>query len=107
KKTVRGRIVIEGGYPLPLVALTVRPNVEEGPPFVHPYTMRSMYPKDGGFSLQSDGRFTIALPEGRHRLRVDAYPDTAYRVKSIRYGSANLNKELLEIDGGNAKELVI
>jgi hypothetical protein len=40
KKTVRGRVVVEGGFPLPLVALTVRPNVDAGPPFAHPYTWR-------------------------------------------------------------------
>ena len=76
KKLVLGRIVVEGGYPLPIVALTVRPNVDAGPPFEHLYTMRSVYPTDGGFLLEADGGFAIALPEGRHRLRVDGYPDT-------------------------------
>jgi hypothetical protein len=104
KKTVRGRIVVEGGFPLPLMALTVRPNLDAGPPFAHPYTLRSA---DEAFVLHGDGRFVVELPEGAHRLRVDGYPDTAYRLRSVTYGSANLRKDLLQIDGENPKELVI
>ena len=59
-------------------------------------------PTEGSFSRRM-ARFAIELPEGRHRLRVDGYPDTAYRVKSITYGSTNLNKDLLQIDGGSRR----
>ena len=106
KTTVHGRILVEGGYPLPPVALTVRPNIDAGPPFVAPYTVRSGV-RNSGFVVQRDGRFTVELPEGRHRLRADAYPESVYRVKSIRYGSRNLNQSLLEVDGNDLKELVI
>jgi hypothetical protein len=103
-RIVKGRIVVDGGYPVPLVALNVRPYVDAGPPFAHPYTMNSAY---GGFVLQTDGRFAISLPDGRHRLRVDGYPESAYSVKSIAYGSTKLKDDILDIDGGNQKELLI
>jgi hypothetical protein len=40
-------------------------------------------------------------------LRVDGYPDTAYRLKSVTYDSADLKKDLLRIDGENSREIVI
>ena len=102
----RGRIVVEGDVPRPVVALTVRPNIDAGPPYVHPYTGKSNDP-GARFNIQSDGYFTLDLPEGRHRLRVDGFPDSLYRLKSVQYGSANLKDGLLQIGGGNPKELLI
>jgi len=107
RKTVRGRIFVEAGHSIPLIALTVRPNVDSGPPFVHPYTLTSHYSRHGfGLIVASDGHFTMDLPEGRHRLRVDVYPDS-YRVASVTYGSMNLMKDLLPIDEAEPKEISI
>jgi hypothetical protein len=105
-KSVRGRIVVEGDVPRPVVALTVRPNIDAGPPYVHPYTRKSNDP-EARFNIQSDGYFTLDLPEGRHRLRIDGFPDSLYRLKSVQYGSENLKDGLLQIGGGNPKEILI
>jgi hypothetical protein len=96
KKIVRGRFMVEGGYALPLVALTIRPSLDAGPPFVQPYTLWSAANASNRLGLDSDGRFRLELPEGRHRLRADT--SEGYLVKSIRYGSTDLMREPLKLD---------
>jgi hypothetical protein len=103
-RIVRGRIVVEGRYPLPLVALTVRPNIEAESTFEHPYTLRSG--TQGGLAVDSEGRFLIELPEGHHRLRVDGPPES-HQLKSFTFGSANLTNAPLVVAGGNLNEIVI
>jgi hypothetical protein len=105
KKVVRGRFLIEGGYPLPLVSLTIRPGIDAGPPFLEPYTLRSAPNVFNRLDIGNDGRFRIELPVGRHRLRADTSED--YRVKSIRYGSIDLMREPLQIDSSAPGEIVI
>jgi len=97
RKVLNGRIVVNGGYPMPRVALSVRPDVNSGPPFLDPFTRWLL--------IRNDGRFTVELPEGNHRLRVEGYPN--YRVKSIRYGSADLREDLLRVEDGKLQDLII
>ncbi len=107
RRTVRGRVEMEGRYPLPAFMLAVRPNVDSGPPFLQPMVFRTSYGKDfGGLIVDNDGRFTLELPEGRHRLRVEGPPES-HQLRSVTYGSANLLEDLLDLEGGSANEIVI
>jgi hypothetical protein len=105
KRQVRGRIVVEGDYPTPMLALTIWPRVDAGPPFTHPFTLRSM--SGYGLVVEGDGRFTLDLPEGRHKVRVDGFPESAYRLKSARHGSVDLSRELLNVSADKSDELVL
>jgi hypothetical protein len=96
KREVRGRIRVEGGYPLPTARLLVGLNGMT--PQVYPPS--SEEPK-----IQSDGTFVMTIPEGEHRVDVDHSPH--YRVKSIRQGSSDLLKQPLKIAGNNPREIIV
>jgi len=106
-KTVQGQVVVEGGLPLPVLTIAVRPNVDvTEPPFSNPYKWNSRE-SETSFNIQSDGHFSIGLPEGRHRIRVDPYPESLYRLKSVKYGSSEIVDGYVEVDGGRLRDLVI
>src|SRR4029079_6740299 len=48
RKTVAVRIRVDQGYAIPFLSLTIRPNVDTGPPYVEPYTLRSTQGRYGG-----------------------------------------------------------
>ncbi len=63
-------------------------------------------PTEGSFSRRMAG-LPSSCPRAVTGCGLTGTPNTTYRVKSITYGSRSLNKDLLQIDGGSPKELVI
>jgi hypothetical protein len=78
---VKGRVTVDGGGPLPAIALM----------FAGPYGTRSV-------SVQRDGQFTVVLPLGEHRMVLSGVP-SPYRIVTAAHGSTDLLVRPLTIDG--------
>lgn len=57
-------------------------------------------------SVRPDGRFTIALPYGEHRMTLTGYPST-YVVKTAVFGDTNLLSSSLTVDRSPSAEIRI
>jgi hypothetical protein len=92
-RKIRGRIRVEGDYPLPRAwyeAIT-----------------RGMHPLPGnGVTTQWDGTFVLTIPEGQHAFEVAGYA-APYRIQSIRFGRADLLKDPLIIDRSTGDEILV
>src|SRR4030095_15053495 len=82
-----GRIVIQGGGPIPRLQLRLMgPSAEENWLIFNTF---SLIP-------DADGRFNLILPEGDPSLNVDRLP-SGYRLRSITYGPKDLQRAPLRI----------
>lgn len=89
-RQVRGRVVVEGGEPLPRARLWVDTEFRQWP---------------RATDTRSDGAFDLTLHEGEHTIRVRPLGGP-YRVKSIRYGSADLLYQKLTVAAENPEIVV-
>jgi len=90
-RRVRGRVLIDGEGPLPHAMFRVTPVTSTA-------AARAFYASDGGFDL--------TLPVGEYQVDMMRLP-APYRVKSIRYGSADLMRQTLRITDSSPEDIVI
>src|SRR5688572_17209095 len=89
-RTTQGRISVESAGALPQrVFLQV----------YHPNGVVNM-----GMTLQPDGSFNVLLPEGEHRLVVNAQ---GYLVRAVTYGSSDLLREPLRLTNTENAQLMV
>jgi hypothetical protein len=86
---VAGRVMTENGGPLPQLSLF----------FNGPSGGRSAY-------VRPDGRFTVVLPSGEHRMVLTGY-GSAYSLKTASAGPTDLLTTSLTLDGQRADEIQI
>jgi len=92
-RQVRGQVVVEENYPLPRAWYEAITN--------------KMHPVPGNaVPTQRDGTFVMNVAEGEHMLEVTGYA-APYRVRSIRYGGADLLKEPLRVIGESKDEIIV
>jgi hypothetical protein len=92
-RQVRGRVVVEGDYPLPSAQYQATAyKIQPDPSY--------------GVTTQPDGTFVMNVAEGEHRLAVTGF-SAPYRIRSIRYGNADLLKEPLGVIGENKDEILV
>jgi hypothetical protein len=89
-RKIRGRVVVEGGSPLPHT------------------TIKVVVPGKGkpGEDVRRDGTFVLSLPDGEYDIELAGFP-AAYRVQSIQYGSIDLLQQKLKVTGTNAEEILV
>jgi hypothetical protein len=113
---LRDSLVVSGeGTPGVLVTLFATPMVDvpgrvvfSGPAF-SPLRFRLAVPNGVGQSIGAgvrDGRFSLTLPAGSHRLSLET-PPPGYTVKSMTYGTANLLTSNIVIDPAAIQELTL
>jgi hypothetical protein len=117
-KEISGRVIIEGGGPLPRPMLSFSTTEEQKrvssstPPSLAQLLVTT--PNNRGAAvnifptLEQDGSFKASLPEGRYPVTatIQANGGSApYSVKSFTYGSTDLTKEPLAIAATDSAEM--
>jgi len=93
-RRVSGRVVVEGGAPLPpSFDLSLVSNLPNGQSF------------DSYLTHFPDGTFAGIIPEGDHRFLATGFPGR-YKVVSITYGARDLLREPLRVAGEDATEIL-
>jgi len=90
RKRVRGRIVVDGGHPVPGFRFIVTGSC--------PMTIN--------VAAGADGEFRVNLPEGENWISVVNLPD-GYALSSLTYGDVNLLDEPLRVAAQDSAELLV
>ena len=121
-KEISGRIVVEGGGPIPRPTFMVTPTGDDpkraslptSEPSLAQLLVTSPIGRGGQTNLyptlQENGTFKISFPEGRYPVTVQL-PNTGgtspYSVKSFTYGSTDLTKDPLSVSTADSDELIL
>jgi hypothetical protein len=90
-RQIRGRVIVEGGGPLPRAGLRAVPVTA---------------PSAGAATVESDGTFVATLPYGEFQVEMTNIA-APYRVKSMQYGSLDLMHQKLNVTEEGSQEIVV
>lgn len=94
QRTLSGRIVVEGGGPIPRVGLLVMTPTPDG---------RGSSGTILTLNAQANGTFRLILPEGERQVSIPQLP-LGYALKSLSYGDADLRRTPLRLGPADAAE---
>ena len=100
QREVTGRLQVEGGGPMPRLALPLTAVSAPRPGFGGPGTFVNINP-------QPDGAFKATLPEGELQVGPPSGLPFGYAVKSLTYGSTDVTRNSLKVSMTDTAELLL